>query len=340
MADEPNNATETSFVDTNTDDLDAFNNLLEGRAKEKPEEQSAEEKKEAPKTAQSEDESNEPDGDEVDENEDQDDNEDDSDSDGDDKEKPKKPEKKVNSFQQRINELTAKAREAERKLAELESKQADPTPKAPAQVDKAVEPPSPEAKNADGTEKYPLGEFDPDYIRDLTRHTIQEEQKVYNERATQEKQQREFEEARAQIQNQWVEKLTSVTDKHEDFLDKTVQLESAFDGLDAGYSDYLVQTIKSLDNGPDVLYHLANDLTEAKRLVQMGPLGATLALGELNAKFKQVSEPAKKEPKITQAPPPAPTNKGNKTRISVTPDTDDLDAFSQMLFSKKPGRRS
>lgn len=324
----PNEPTDVIFVDPNTDDLDAFSSLITGKAQEKVDNIE-------PDVVEpvSEDEPEEVPGDDlgedaVDEAPDEGD-----DSNADPEEKPK-PAKKVNRFQERINELTARAREAERALAALQAAQAkQPEPAKPVtplvQDDTA---PNPDALNEDGSEKYPLGEFDPEYIRDMARHTIETEWRRKEQEAAV-KQQRDAEEAaRAEIQNKWAERLAPAMEEHEDFLDKTMELESAFDGLDPQYSDYLVQTIKSLDHGPQVLYYFANNLEEAQKFVKMGPLNATLALGEINAMFKGSG---KKETKVSKAPPPPQMNKGSATRKVVTGDTDDLDAFSDMFFKKK-----
>lgn len=319
MSNEP---TDTTFVDPNTDDLEEFAALMDGKAKVKEETAETEEVVEPlgededtdVETQETDDEA--PDGDDEPE------------------EKPEQKPKKVNRFQERINELTAKAREAERALEALKAqttKQTE-TAKQPNLSVTQDDGPSPDAKNEDGSDKYPLGEFDPQYIRDMARHAIDKEWSARKEQEAQETLQRQHQEARDALQAQWAEKLETVTEQHEDFLEKTLELESAFDGLEANYSDYLVQTIKSLDHGPEVLYYFANNLDEAKRFVQMGPLGATLALGEINAMFKGQT---RKETKVSKAPPPPQVNKGSKTRTAVTADTDDLDAFSELFFKKK-----
>lgn len=324
----PNEPTDVVFVDPNTDDLDAFSDLMTGKAKVKTNDIE-------PDVVEpvSENEPEEVPGDDLGEEADDEAPDEGDDSNADPEEKPK-PAKKVNRVQERINELTARAREAERALAALQATQAkQPEPAKPVtppvQDDTA---PSPDALNEDGSEKYPLGEFDPEYIRDMARHTIETEWRRKEQEAAV-KQQREAEEAaRAEIQSQWAERLAPAMEEHEDFLDKTMELESAFDGLDPQYSDYLVQTIKSLDHGPQVLYYFANNLEEAQKFVKMGPLKATLALGEINAMFKGSG---KKETKVSKAPPPPQVNKGSTARKSVTGDTDDLDAFSEMFFKKK-----
>jgi hypothetical protein len=321
MANEPN---DTTFVDPNTDDLDAFTDLFTGKAKVKDEDTVEPDDVEPV----SEDDDTEVDT-EVSEDEAPD-------EDDDSEEKPVEKPKKVNRVQERINELTARAREAERALAALQAAQA-PKQDEPAKAPTALVPdttgPDPDALNADGTEKYPLGEFDPEYIRDMARHTIETEWARKEQEAAEQNQRQQLEQARAEIQNQWAERLAPALEQHEDFLDKTMELESAFDGLDPQYSDYLVQTIKSLDHGPEVLYYFANNLEEARKFVQSGPLNATLALGEINAMFKGTTRKA--EPKVSKAPPPPQVNKGSKTRVAVTPDTDDLDAFSDLFFKKK-----
>lgn len=257
--------------------------------------------------------------------------------DGDDEEdKVEDTPKKKDRFQERVNQLlereriaNEKAAEAQRKLDELAAKQADPVKSTPVVQDTG---PSPSDKNEDGTDKYPLGEFDPEYIRDMARHTIDKEWAARKEQEAIELSQRQEQEARDHLQSQWLEKLAPVTEQHEDFLDKTMELESTFEGLDPQYSDYLVQTIKSLDHGPEVLYYFANHLDEAAQFVKAGPLGATLALGEINAMFKGQT---RQEQKLSKAPPPPQVNKGSNTRTTVRGDTDDLDAFEKEFFAKK-----
>jgi type II secretory pathway pseudopilin PulG len=326
MSIEPTN--DQNFVAPDTDDLDAFTSLLDGKAKELKVED------DEPQITNVEVDTDADDEDDTQVNDTTDDEAPDEDDDSEEN-SDDKPKKKANRYQERINELTAKAREAERALAALkaaqEQKQAEaPKPALPVVQDTG---PDPDAKNEDGSDKYPLGEFDPQYIRDMARHTIDKEWTARKEQEAQEAAQRQEAAAREALQAQWVEKLTPMTEQHEDFIDKTMGLESAFDGLDPAYSDYLVTTIKSLDHGPEVLYYFANNLEEAKRFVQSGPLAATLALGEINAMFK--GNTRKAEPKVSKAPPPPQVNKGSKTRTAINPDTDDLDAFSDIFFVKK-----
>lgn len=325
-------ATDPVFVDPNTDDLNEFEKLFSGRAKEKTDEIEPDVVEPVSEDDEPEDVPGAEADDAVDEALDGDD-----DSNADPEEDPKP--KKGNRTQERIKQLVAE-RETERReklalmarIEALETKQPEstPTPTVPVQGPAG---PDPEQLNADGTEKYPLGQFDPDYIRDMARHTIETEWAKKEQEAAANASRQQIEQARAEIQNQWAEKLAPAMEEHEDFLDKTLGLESAFDGLDAQYSDYLVQTIKSLDHGPQVLYYFANNLEEAQKFVRMGPLNATLALGEINAMFKGTTRKA--EPKVSKAPPPPQVNKGTKTRTTVAADTDDLDDFEKIFFKRK-----
>lgn len=351
MADELNtNVDEPTFVDPNTDDLDAFNDLMHGRAKPLEEAPEKEENKEDADKSKPQDVDSEEDDNDEDLDETGSETPDGEEGEGDEpKPEDEKPQKKTNRYQERIDELTAKAREAERRekevlrrLDELAAKQAGPTEdtKQPTQRKEENLGPTPDDLNEDGSDKYPLGEFDPTYIRDLTRHTIQAETAAANERSEQERVQRESTQAREELQNQWVAKVTAASTAHADFMEKTVELEDTFEGMDPGYSDYLVNTIKSLDHGPEVLYHFANNLAEAKEFVKLGPLAATLVLGEMNARFKQPNKSEEvKPPKVSNAPPPPQVQiKGTKTRTSVAADTDDLDAFSRDFFAPKKRR--
>jgi len=320
MSNEPN---DTTFVDPNTDDLDAFSDLFGGKAQVKDEE--TVEPVEVEPVSEDEDVSG---GEQEDVEDEAPDGDDDSDT------KPVEKPKKVSRVQERINELTARAREAERALEALkiaQHKQDEPDKTLSITVPDTG--PDPDARNEDGSDKYPLGLYDPQYIRDMARHTIDTGWAKKEQEAAENLQRQQLEQARADIQNQWAERLTPVLEQHEDFLEKTLGLESAFDGLEPQYSDYLVQTIKSLEHGPDVLYYFANNLDEAQKFVKLGPLNATLALGEINAMFK--GQTRKSDPKVSKAPPPPQVNKGSKTRVAVSPDTDNLDDFASIFWPKK-----
>ena len=335
-----------NFVDPNTDDLDAFNDLLHGRAKpveSTPEPASSEEVED-----QSDDKDNALLNDAThSEDEDTLANEDDSDKT---KATDKDPEPKPKSrFQERIDELTGKAREAERREQELARRLEEAIQKLEAQNVTKPEPkpakvestgPTPEDTNEDGSEKYPLGEFDPRYIRDLTRFTINEEREAIKAAEAEEETLREMESQREALNQNWVEKLGPAQERYPDFQEKGQNLVQTFENIDQAYGEYLSSTLMSMDYGPDVLYYLANNIDEATKIVNMGATKATIALGRLESKFADADvEKQAKRPKVSNAPIPPPTNKGSAAvNVGVPDDTDDLDAFAAKFFAKK--RRS
>lgn len=252
---------------------------------------------------------------------------------------------KKNRFQERINELVAKARESERReqalqeqLAALSKAEPKPTPDVPAKVDPVSEAPDPFAKNEDGTDKYPLGEFDPTYNKDLVEHLF--DKKVAQREAVEREAQirKQDEEVAAALTQGWSEQLANAQERYPDFQEKGRTLAPIFDGVNEQYSTYLTTAIMSMENGTDVLYYLANNPEEAQRIIDSGPTRATIALGRIEAAFLEDEPvtPTTKRPIVSKAPAPPPTNKGSSAVTATIPvDTDDLDAFSKLLFKKK-----
>lgn len=323
------------IVEPVTDDLDAFAADLFGHKSAPKEEATSEE-------AKVEDSNEESDAEETHESEDDTTLDENEDAEEDQEEKtPNKPKK--NRFQERIDKLTGEAREAQRAKAALEEKlealiskleQNDkPTP-----VVSNTTGPIPDAKNEDGTEKYPLGEFDPQYIRDLTKFTLEEERKTFKDRTAQEEQQKEMDRQRAELHSEWHQKLGPAQERYPDFQEKGEQLLDTFSGIDSNYGEYLTATIMSMEYGPDVLYYLSTNVDEAEKIIASGATKATIALGRLESKFAFAEEEKQRaRPKISKAPPPpAHLNKGSAAaKIEVDDDTDDLDAFAAKLFKKR-----
>lgn len=333
-------------VEPQETDLDAFSEEFFGQSTSGPEETNSEaneeqeaEESDAPNEQDSD--TDEPKGDEPDDSEAEDDDTDDA---GEEEEEPAPQPKKKNRFQERIDELNGKYREEQRqrealeaRLAALEGMPRQDTNPAPAQAVTEDNAPRADDKNEDGTEKYPLGEFDPGFIKDLTRHTLAVEKAAMDAKAEQERQQSQANEAQQKLDAEWQEKLVDARERYPDFNEKGQSLVDSFGGLDEAYGEYLTTTIMSMDHGTDVLYHLANNPDEAKAIVALGARKATLALGALETKFADVE--AQKQlarPKVSNAPAPPPRAKGSApAKVRVEPDTDDLDAFEREFFNKR-----
>lgn len=256
-------------------------------------------------------------------------------------EEAEKPAPKKTRFQERIDELTAGKREAERKaqeledrLARLEAAKQDPEPEA--KPSESSEGPDPYAKNEDGSDVYPLGEFDPAYLRDYTKHLIAAEREAAKVSETQAQEQARMESERLELQQAWESRLEPARERYPDFQEKGEELIASFDGIDPTYGEYLTTQIMDLEYGTDVLYHLATNPEEAKRIVESGARRATVALGRLDAKFA-LAEETKQEvrQKVSQAPTPPPTNKGAAPVVSTDLNTANLDTFARELFGKR-----
>jgi hypothetical protein len=250
-------------------------------------------------------------------------------------EKPKK-----NRYQERIDELTSKYREAERQR-EADRKTFEERLKALESPTTSTEQttndgPDPNTKLENGRDKYPLGEYDPNYVRDLAKWEVANEFRTIEERRKQEEQERTQSAQLEQLQNSWAEKLTPAQERYPDFLQKSQDLLESMNGLDLAYEDYISATIMGMDYGPDVLYYLASNPTDAKTIINSGAAKATVALGRIEAKFAEAdAEKTLARPKVSNAPVPPPTIRGTAAaKMPTAPDTDDLDAFSRELFKK------
>lgn len=263
-------------------------------------------------------------------------------------EPPAEPKQKKNRLQERIDELTAGRREAERaeaaaraEIAELKARLDKLAPvEAPAPAAKTNNgEPTPDDKNPDGTDKYPLGDFDPQYIRDLTKFAQAEAWEQLRQSEAAKEEQKEIARAQAALQQEWNTKLEPAQERYPDFRERSEEMITHFESkIDPAYGEYLTARIMEMDYGPDVLYYLANNMDEAISIVNSGPAKATLALGRIEAKFIGAAEEKQTaRPKVSKAPPPpAHINKGSAiARTEVPADTEDLEAFSSQFFKKR-----
>lgn len=245
--------------------------------------------------------------------------------------KPKKQ-----SARERVEEAVAKMRQMERERDEALAK-LKAVPEAAPKEEKKENPvaktgPTPDDLDENGEAKYPLGEYDPDYIKDFTRHVLAEE--LAQQKATQKAEEEAALQRQAveELNRGWQERVQIAQETMPDLAEKGMKLESAFEGLDPQYGEYLAQTIMSLENGPEVLYYLSDNIEEAKALVAGGPLKATLGLGELNSMLRKKSDPPVK---VTKAPePPQDRARGTNGRFDVPDDTDDLEAFGRKFYGR------
>lgn len=333
------NTVETVTVDV-TDDLDAFSDEFFGSSEpakvEEKEEVQADEADAVEETdAEVEEKEVE---DEADDASVDDDDEEEEDEDVDPEPQPKKNRK---SAKERISELTAKVRDAEAReraaraefearLAKIEEKNKEPEPKAAEKKDDGR--PDPEAVDANGELVYPLGKFDPDFAADTVRWTMKVEREA--ERAAEAARIEEETKlaAEGELVSQWNVKLETTEKDVPDLRERIAVLEDNFTGIDETHGRFLVETIMTLDRGPEVLLYLADNISEAEKIVASSPRAATIALGRIEGQLQ--AKNVKATPKVSNAPKPPATTRGNHAAKRVSPDTDDLEAFEREFFKK------
>lgn len=333
-------------VDVNTDNLDDFTALFNNKAPAKAPEPEAVEAPEdvtpVDDTDETEEQEDAPAPDEVEAPDGEADETDEDVTDEDEDENILAPKPKKKTVKDRIDELTAekyaerrRADELERRLAAIESQRQEPEPKPAPRVKTVEDVIDPDAVDDDGNILYPLGEFDPKYVADMTKQIIQRDLAAAREAVRQEAEAAKQHEADTAAALAWEGKLNEVTKDIPDLRETIASLDTHFADIEPQYGVYLAKTIMGLDSGPEVLYYLANNPDEADKIVASGPTGATLALGRLEARIQSALAKKTTPPRATQAPKPPATTRGSGARGTVRGDTDNLDEFEALFFKKK-----
>lgn len=255
-------------------------------------------------------------------------------------EKPEPRRRNRKSAKERIEELVAQTREQERRERELVRRlEALEAPKAeerivPQTTAFSPEGPDPDAVGADGEPVYALGEFDPKFIRDLTKFTIAQESKAAKEAQAQEARMTQAELERQQVQDHYLKNLEEVEKELPDVREAVGELAETFMDIEPMYGEYLATTIMASDYGPQIMYYLSQNIGEAQSIVASGPAAATKMIGRLEAKFLP-SNNRKSNKRVSDAPPPpSGGSRGSSGRTVIRPDTDDLDAFERVFYKK------
>jgi hypothetical protein len=182
-----------------------------------------------------------------------------------------------------------------------------------------------------------MGEFDKQYIADLTRYEFARLRAEEDEKNKLTAEEAKAKEAHDSIVNDWNQRLNKAKEeKYPDFESKVESINTEFADLEPAYGDYLASTIMAMENGTDVLYYLANNVDEAKAIAKSGAVAATLALGRLEARLSTTPVETKPKTKTSNAPEPPPTFvKGGAAVKQPRVDTDDLDDFKDLLWPQR-----
>lgn len=232
----------------------------------------------------------ESDTEETEEAEEQDESENDSE-----KEKPKKK----GGFQRRIDKLNAAKTEAQRAAEDarreaehwksLAQKSADETKAAKVE------------SKADADGEPDPEEFDTHagYVKAVTKWTVKMEQ-----RAVEEKQNRES------LAKDYDDRVKAHHAREKTFSEKTsdygeVMADFFEEAKKSGVNPFIEDTIISSENGPELMYELAKNLEEFKRINALPYGSAAREFGKFEAKLlSKASEVKPEPPKLTKAPKP------------------------------------
>lgn len=207
----------------------------------------------------------------------------------------------------RIDELTRQKYEERREkeywrnLA-LEAKQAKSEPE-----------PAPKAADRPDPASYDSGEFDTKFIEDLTdwkANTAVERKLAEMEAKTTAK----------TLNEQWEQRVAKVAETLPDF-------ESVVYNDRWQMSPTMAEAFRSIEGGPQVAYHLAQNPAEASRIYRLSPTLQAIEIGKLETKLA-TPKPTKT---ATDAPTPGPQVRGSGGKFAVAPDTDDFAAFEKQF---------
>lgn len=223
--------------------------------------------------------------------------------------------------QERIAEVVAKQRQAERErdaeraekaafAARIEALEAklkgisEDSSKPAVKDEFGLIEPTENDLDADGNPKYPLGAFDPQFMRDISRYDRAVE-KAYEAQVTAEVQRKAAAQAEEErlIQN-WNTRLDEVQKTSPKIREKAQILVDALDDSDPQHMQVLAQTIMTLENGPAVMEYLADNLDEANTISRMPTHKALLQLGRLDGLF--IPQEEDEEPEVPIKPTHAP----------------------------------
>lgn len=194
-----------------------------------------------------------------------------------------------------------------------------------------TEPAKSEAKEVDPNaepkaEDYEFGEADVKYITDVAKWSARQE---FNAQQAQAEQRAEFSRLDANYQSN----IAKVTERLPDFDEKVTQTAQRGEWP---CPPLIAMGIRDSDVGPDIAYHLATNVAEAKRIAALDPYLQARELGRLEARFmgeeKARADAAKTpaQPKVSQAPtPPASLARGAGGKFTVNADTDDFASFDK-----------
>jgi hypothetical protein len=180
---------------------------------------------------------------------------------------------------------------------------------------------------------FEYGELDARYIRALARFEARQEFK-----AGQDNQQKaRLSDAAAQEAQKFEERKSALEEagsaKYDDFQE--VVIESAMNG-EWPLSKELGQLALESKVGHDILYYLASDPKESRRVASLSPYQQAAYFGRLEARFSSDEDAnPKQEIRVPKAPAPITNARGRGGKGQVSPDTSDFKSFEALAMHRR-----
>lgn len=243
--------------------------------------------------------------------------------------KPEQPERTFTQkeldeiVQKRLSRESKRVRSEEARIARAEAE----ANHLREQLAAKSKPDQPQGEDAEPREEDFAGKPYRDFVRAQARWEIRQELKADRERQSQ--QGRETQQTqRVQQQVQYVQErlMAKGLEKYPDFEDKVL-------ADDVPISPAMVAVAAKLDNGYDVLYHLANNEAEMTRISRLSDIEQSWELRDFSTKLKA-------SPKPTQTPPPIVPNAAKATVEKRLQDAnvDEFFAIRKKQIAAKRGR--
>ena len=223
--------------------------------------------------------------------------------------KEKKPNPKL---ERRFSEIT-KQREQARQEAQREREQREALEARLKELEAKVNPPAAQPEDELGEEPKPEMFNDMfEYARALAEYTAD---KKLMERDNEEKARQAKAEQEAKFQA-WADRVNAAKNELPDF-DDMVQ------SSDVRVSDPVRDAIIESENGPKILYWLAENTDFAKKLADMSVVSAVREIGKIEARFEKAKDPEPK-PVVGKSKAPAPINplRGAVNTVDANMDAD------------------
>lgn len=210
--------------------------------------------------------------------------------------------KKVGGVAKRISELTANWREEQRTRQRLESMLERELANRQ-QPKQAIEP-----VTVDSEPKLEQFKTYEEYVAAVADHRA--EQKVAALLARQEEERRN-----AEVERQREERARSFRERAAAFAATTPDFNEVAFADHVPVTEDMADALNHSDKGPEILYYLGQNVSEAAQIARLPPVQAALEIGRLEAKLS-LPQPRT----VTKAPPPIAPLSGGQGSLAVDPD--------------------